>query len=105
MLFRSTIQPPTSNDFTAPYLQLYTYQGASTIELNAFSKIYFSINRDLGGNSYDSPLVVSMENETFGLYGDIPVANKSIRKIFAGTTSLPDAYYPYEDIGTIYLEY
>ena len=46
-----------------------------------------------------------MENETFGLYGDIPVANKSIRKIFAGTTSLPDAYYPYEDIGTIYLEY
>ena len=100
-----TIQPPTSNDFTAPYLQLYTYQGASTIELNAFSKIYFSINRDLGGNSYDSPLVVSMENETFGLYGDIPVANKSIRKIFAGTTSLPDAYYPYEDIGTIYLEY
>jgi hypothetical protein len=106
------IQAPSSNPYHKPALSL---DDSSGISLESYNKIYFSVSRPVIGTNDTSELNVFAYMEQYGAEGayqgrfnfeaNIPVADKSFRPIFAGTTSLPDAAFPNEEIGSIYLEY
>ena len=106
------IQSPSNAPYHKPSLSL---DDSSGISLESYNKIYFSVSRPVSGTNDTSELNVFAYMEQYGSQGayqgrfnfeaNIPVADKSFRPIFAGTTSLPDASFPNEEIGSIYLEY
>ena len=106
------IQSPSNAPYHKPSLSL---DDSSGISLESYNKIYFSVSRPVSGTNNTSELNVFAYMEQYGSQGayqgrfnfeaNIPVADKSFRPIFAGTTSDPSAYFPNEEIGSIYLEY
>jgi len=106
------IQPPSNAPYFKPSISL---DDASGLSIESYNKIYFSVSRPVVGTNDTSELNVFAYMEQYGAQGafqgrfnfeaNIPVADKSFRPIFAGTTSLPDAAFPNEEIGSIYLEY
>jgi len=106
------IQPPSNAPYFKPSISL---DDANGLSIESYNKIYFSVSRPVVGTNDTSELNVFAYMEQYGAQGafqgrfnfeaNIPVADKSFRPIFAGTTSLPDAAFPNEEIGSIYLEY
>jgi hypothetical protein len=106
------IQPPSNAPYFKPSISL---DDANGLSIESYNKIYFSLSRPVAGTNNTSELNVFAYMEQYGVEGayqgrfnfeaNIPVADKSFRPIFAGTTSLPDAAFPNEEIGSIYLEY
>ena len=106
------IQSPSNAPYHKPSLSL---DDSSGISLESYNKIYFSVSRPVSGTNDTSELNVFAYMEQYGAQGayqgrfnfeaNIPVADKSFRPIFAGTTSTPDASFSNEEIGSIYLEY
>lgn len=106
------IQPPSNAPYFKPSISL---DDANGLSLESYNKIYFTVNRPVAGTNNTSEVNVFAYMEQYGAEGakqgrfnfeaNIPVADKSFRPIFAGTSSLPDALYPSEEIGSIYLEY
>ena len=106
------IQAPSNAPTFKPSISLNDLNGVS---IESYNKIYFSVQRPISGTTNASELNVFAYMEQYGSEGafqgrfnfeaNIPVADKSFRPIFAGTTSLPDAAFPNEEIGSIYLEY
>ena len=106
------LDPPS-----AYYLRSNMYLSDNDISFQAYNKIYFSIDRKLSSSYSENGAEgnVSAYMEQYGAQGayqgrfnftaNIPVADKSLRPIFAGTSSLPEALFPLEEIGSIYLEY
>jgi hypothetical protein len=106
------LQSPSNAPYHKPSLAINDING---ISLESYNKIYFSVSRPVVGTNDTAELNVFAYMEQYGAQGafqgrfnfeaNIPVADKSFRPIFAGTTSLPDAAFPNEEIGSIYLEY
>jgi len=106
------IQPPSNAPYFKPSISL---DDANGLSIESFNKIYFSVNRPVAGTNDTSELNVFAYIEQYGAQGayqgrfnftaNIPVADKSLRPIFAGTSSLPESLFPFEEIGSIYLEY
>jgi len=106
------LDPPS-----AYYLRSHMYLSDNDISLQAYERIYFSVERKLSSGYSETAAErnVSAYMEQYGAQGafqgrfnfeaNIPVADKSLRPIFAGTSSLPEALFPFEEIGSIYLEY
>jgi hypothetical protein len=106
------LDPPS-----AYYLRSNMYLSDNDISFQAYNRIYFSIDRKLSSSYSENAAEanVSAYMEQYGAQGayqgrfnfsaNIPVADKSFRPIFAGTSSLPEALFPLEEIGSIYLEY
>ena len=111
--FGSIFINPPSSYYLSPYISL----DDTSISFQAYDKIYFSVDRKLTNNAGETSAEgnVSAYIEQYGSQGafqgrfnftaNIPVGDKSFRPIFAGTSSLPEALYPFEEIGSIYLEY
>jgi len=89
----------------------------SDITFTAYNKINFMVERKDSTNFTENTAAVNVLAyiEQYGAAGayqgrfnfeaNIPVADKSLRPIFAGTSSLPESLFPLEEIGSIYLEY
>jgi hypothetical protein len=105
------------NPPSAYSLRSNMYLSDNDISFQAYNRIYFSVGRKLSSNYSENAAEsnVSAYMEQYGAQGayqgrfnfsaNIPVADKSFRPIFAGTSSLPEALFPSEEIGSIYLEY
>jgi hypothetical protein len=106
------IQAPSNAPNFKPSISLNDINGVS---IESYNSIYFSVNRPVSGTTDTSEGNVFAYMEQYGSQGayqgrfnfeaNIPVGDKSLRPIFAGTSSLPEALYPTEEIGSIYLEY
>ena len=106
------LDPPS-----AYLLRSNMYLSDNDISFQAYNRIYFSIDRKFSSSYSENAAEgnVSAYMEQYGAQGafqgrfnfeaNIPVADKSFRPIFAGTSSLPEALFPFEEIGSIYLEY
>jgi len=111
--YGSLLINPPSNYYLSPYIVLDN----SDISINAYNRIYFSIDQRLSNNYTENGAyggvfaymeqygALGAEQGRFNFEANIPVADKSFRPIFAGTSSLPEALFPFEEIGSIYLEY
>ena len=111
--YGSLLINPPSNYYLSPHIVLDN----SDISINAYNRIYFSIDQRLSNNYTENGAyggvfaymeqygALGAEQGRFNFEANIPVADKSFRPIFAGTSSLPEALFPFEEIGSIYLEY
>jgi len=106
------LEAPSNAPYHKPSIAL---NDASGVVIKSYNKIYFTVEQPETGFNNQSFGNVFAYIEQYGAQGafqgrfnfeaNIPVADKSFRPIFAGTTNLPDAAFPNEEIGSIYLEY
>lgn len=106
------IQSPSNAPYFKPSISLDDSFG---ITFESYNRIYFTVKQPQSGTNDTAYSNVSAYIEQYGSQGafqgrfnftaNIPVGDKSFRPIFAGTSSLPEALYPFEEIGSIYLEY